>query len=64
MAQDLAHLMFATRTLIEHNAELSQMVLEAEKIMNDTLVKSFEKDIEIHELTNKLNQKGPDVQLP
>lgn len=57
MSLDLAHILLACRTLIQHNVQLKDMVLESERIMNDTLVKSFEKDIEIYEL----QQKGPDA---
>lgn len=64
IVQDLAQMLLACRTLIQHNSILSTAILDAEKKTTDILVESFEKDIKIHELTEKLAQKGPDEGLP
>lgn len=56
MTRDLAHILLACRTFIQREQQMKAYVLEAEEIMQDTIVKSFQKDIEIHELTQKIKE--------
>jgi hypothetical protein len=56
MSQDLAYILLACRTLIQKNSQLALRLLEAEQSKDDAIVKAFQKDIEIHELTQNLKK--------
>lgn len=54
MSQDLAHILLACRALIQHNSLLSAQVLSANTLVDEQTIEIFTKDLEIHELHQKL----------
>lgn len=55
IARDLARMLLAAKSLIQHNVKLSERVLKAEKFAEDAAVNLLSKDLENYELSQALN---------
>lgn len=55
MARDLALMLLAAKSLIQHNGSLAERVLKAEKASENAQVDLLSKDLENYELLQKLN---------
>jgi hypothetical protein len=56
MVRDFAYILLACKSLIQHNARLTERILESELAKDDALVQSFAKDIKIFELESKIRK--------
>lgn len=54
MARDLANMLLAAKMLIQHNVNLAERVLKAEKAAEDAQVDLLSKDMENYELSQAL----------
>ena len=60
LTHDFARILLACKSLIQQNTYLSERTVAAEKKSEDLLVNLFQKDIQIHELSEQIKEKDPD----